>query len=908
MSPKPPVAVVLRCGPDGGGLPNGVIIAGGNQRAVPGDVRRRAWLEPLLLVLVFLTYVGMVRHFSSDVVGGSDSWGYVSQAMRLSNGRFYEAEHVLSRFGLREDAGLTHPLGYLEKGKGGTVPLYPFGYPLLMAVAIKLLGLQAAFWVTPLLAAGAVLLTYWLGRACLGASGGVVAAVLVGVLPNFLMGAFAPMSDVPAVFLCALALVALLAMRPGPSADRILGTALGFGVWVRPNLGLLIGVVGLWFVWRREWRRLLRVAVTVVPFLLVAVLVNWHLFGAPWRSGYGDLPLGGPLGEILARGARHLLRLNVQQAGVGLVLFALALFFNRLAVPRRVLLAGVFAAFLCFFAAYRIDDAWWYFRFLIPAMPAVALLEAGLLVQLAGPGRLRWARAVVAVLATCALTFGSLRYAENKGIFKAREGEQKYPRVAAFVAAQVQKPALVLSMQHSGSIRFYSDLPTARYDLRSPEELADTLARVARAGGNLYLVVDDWEIDDINAHGRGFLFAGADLLGVITPGHISLFRLNPEKLAESFARGGRGAEHTAAKVAFEGGWAKTEGRWGLAGTGLIQLSGNGEPEIARLCAGGEALLVERPGFRGASVTAGSCTDVPLLPGRVGRLAVSPLGARATTLPPVRVLPVGASQFQDQLASAYMVPQIAHLQGMRGSLWKTDLLLVNPQPHPLEVTGRFLPSGRDNREAPAATTVLGAGAVVVVRDVARLPAFAWLGNSGALLVYAGAPGRPCSDAGCRFLVCARTYNSVATSESENVGEWLPGLPTGASLAAGRATFLNLPGGPGARTSVCVASWTDRPVRIRVRYIPALGGTGEQQGIVVPAFGHVRVGLEGRSQGARIEVEVIGDAGDALLFPYASVVDGESGRATHLLPDEVTVRGGGRLPALPRVLSNELRRDL
>jgi hypothetical protein len=256
----------------------------------------------------------------------------------------------------------------------------------------------------------------------------------------------------------------------------------------------------------------------------------------------------------------------------------------------------------------------------------------------------------------------------------------------------------------------------------------------------------------------------------------------------------------------------------------------------------------------------------------------------------------------------MVPQVVHLQGIGDSLWKTDLLLVNPQPHPIHVTGRFLPGGRDNSDAPAATALLAPGAVVVVRDVARLPAFAWIGKSGALVVYAGETASPCTTEACRFLVCARTYNSMAARESEKAGEWLPGLPPDASLGAGRATFLNLPANPSARMSVGVASWSDRPVQVVVRYIPATGSAGEMQEATVPAFGHVRLGLQGRAEGGRIEVAVIGEPTNVRLFPYASVVDGESGRAAHLLPDEVTARGGRELPPLPALLSSELRRDL
>jgi hypothetical protein len=194
----------------------------------------------------------------------------------------------------------------------------------------------------------------------------------------------------------------------------------------------------------------------------------------------------------------------------------------------------------------------------------------------------------------------------------------------------------------------------------------------------------------------------------------------------------------------------------------------------------------------------------------------------------------------------------------------------------------------------------------VRDVARLPEFAWLGNSGALLVYAGDPWKPCHAPGCRFLACARTYNSASARESQTAGEWLPGLPPEASLAGGHASFLDVPGVNASRASVGVASLTGQPVSVRVRYGPVANGRGEVEEVVVPTFGHVRVSLKG--QVGRVEVDVLAPPDGARLFPYVSVVDGESGRATHLLPDAVSLRGSVGLPPLPRVLLSELRRDI
>ena len=158
------------------------------------------WIEIFCSVFFFSAIFFFIHQYTADVAGFADTYGYVSEAVRLSQGRFYEPEQVYSFFGLPEEANKSHPLGFVEKGSQGTVPIYPFGYPLIMAAFIKTFGLQGAYWVTPLLAAGTILLTYWLGKAFLGVLGGIMAAGLVLFLPNFLHSSFLPMSDVPATF------------------------------------------------------------------------------------------------------------------------------------------------------------------------------------------------------------------------------------------------------------------------------------------------------------------------------------------------------------------------------------------------------------------------------------------------------------------------------------------------------------------------------------------------------------------------------------------------------------------------------------------------------------------------------------------------------------------------------------
>ncbi len=253
----------------------------------------------------------------------------------MSKGQFYEPERVFSQFGLSENAHLSHPLGMAPYDSQGTIPTYPFGYPVLMLPLIWLFGLPGAFWTTPLLAAGTVVLTYCLARHLIGRTAGVLAAALVFVFPNFLHGSFAAMSDVPATCFVALSLVALLVIPAGAGTDLLLGAALGLGLWIRPNMVLLLVPVLGWLGFQCQWRRLFRVSFTLASFVLIAGLVNWSMYGLPWKTGYGSPSFDTAFRPVTERGLRHLVRLNTQQAGVGLILLSLSLFVSSLGLSPK---------------------------------------------------------------------------------------------------------------------------------------------------------------------------------------------------------------------------------------------------------------------------------------------------------------------------------------------------------------------------------------------------------------------------------------------------------------------------------------------------------------------------------------------------------------------------------------------
>jgi hypothetical protein len=494
---------------------------------VSGTVgRARAWARSLeLLALVGLALLALVafRRYADDYAGGADSYGYVSEALRLSRAQFYAPENVFSQFGLPEDSSLSSPLGYAGKGPDGTIPTYPFGYPLLMSLPIRLFGFEAAFWVTPILGAATVVLTCAAARPHLGRLGGFLAAGLVLFLPNFIFSAVQPMSDVPAAFCAALSFAILLNPRRQAWTDVLLGATLGLGIWIRPNMGLLLIPATIWLVWRGDRRALLRYGLGLTPFLLVEAAVNWLAYGAPWTTGYGEPPLAHSAPEVAGRAMHYVGWLNEQQVGVGVVLLAAGLVFGRLARPYRVLLGGSVAIVWAFFAAYPFDDAWWYGRFLLPVVPAVAILQASALVRVVEVGRLRAVRIAFLLAASAIFMVAAHDWARDHSALDMGRGERKYATVAEWTRQYVQGPSVVLAMQHSGSLRLYGDLPTARYDADS-STLLRKLGGVQDAGGSVYLLVEGWELENLRSQ-RPALLEGATQVGHFPTGDISLFRL-----------------------------------------------------------------------------------------------------------------------------------------------------------------------------------------------------------------------------------------------------------------------------------------------------------------------------------------------------------------------------------------------
>jgi hypothetical protein len=269
-------------------------------------------------------------------------------------------------------------------------------------------------WMTVLIGAGVVWLTYRIGCEIFQADGAdrpalaLGGAALVAFNPQFLYLSGAINNDVPAA-LCGAAVLLLCAqlVRNGPSlrTDVTLGVLFGLALLTKFNLLALLALIALAYllaVWpRRDWRACVRGTVLVVG---VAALIsgwwflrNWRLYGDPtglnqlnelwagrsatgnwwaiqqglpyfWSSlwgrfGYGQIPLPQPIYQ-------------------GLLIFCLVCLTGYL-LPRRrsfspaiLLLLGetvlIFAAVVFYYMLIQPAGAMG--RFFFPGLPAFALL------------------------------------------------------------------------------------------------------------------------------------------------------------------------------------------------------------------------------------------------------------------------------------------------------------------------------------------------------------------------------------------------------------------------------------------------------------------------------------------------------------------------------------------------------
>src|SRR5262249_6296962 len=121
--------------------------------------------------------------------------------------------------------------------------------------------------------------------------------------------------------------------------------------------------------------------------------------------------------------------------------------------------AALFAAYLL----YTPFEIWTYTRFLLPAIALLSVLGSWAVFALGrrlGSPALQFLAAVAVLLLACR----SAAYVSERGILEIPRGDSRYLAAAKFVSDATPASGLIVSMQHSGSIRYYAARTTLRWD------------------------------------------------------------------------------------------------------------------------------------------------------------------------------------------------------------------------------------------------------------------------------------------------------------------------------------------------------------------------------------------------------------------------------------------------------------
>jgi hypothetical protein len=144
------------------------------------------------------------------------------------------------------------------------------------------------------------------------------------------------------------------------------------------------------------------------------------------------------------------------------------------------------------YAFYIPFDAWWYLRFVLPAFPPLLVLTS--VVLIAAIRRVtRRARELAAAAIVGAIAWHGVNYAIDRSVLELWVGEGRYVSIGRYVASKLPDRAVILSMQHSGNIRYYSGRLTVRYDLIPATRLDWVIAELRRLGYHPYVALDNWE-------------------------------------------------------------------------------------------------------------------------------------------------------------------------------------------------------------------------------------------------------------------------------------------------------------------------------------------------------------------------------------------------------------------------------
>ena len=425
--------------------------------------------------------------------GGLDSYGYVAFSKLLAEGRLERTLPDLSWLPVSNRVEVATPLGFGASLDGrAIVPGFPPGLPLVMAVARTVGGADAVFLIPWLAGVALAIAAFVVARARYGSDTALFATVILVAQPIAVAYSLQAMTDVPAALWTALAAWSMV----GTATPRpvLAGLAGSLAILTRPPLGVAMVVLG-GAVALRSRRSALRFGVALTPGVVVLMLLQYQLYGSPFVSGHGSAAQLFTPATLLHNAWAHTKWLLTTETPLLVPLVWLGVRADR---PFGRVMLALFAAVALPYLFYSVPfDDWEMTRFLLPGlvllMPVAARGAAWLVAAVSSR---RWradpaARTLQLAIAATALVALSTWWLDRQGVFYLPQKDSKFPRVGKWFVDRTAPNAVVLSSFHSGSVNYYSDRLTLRFDAIPADRLLPVVLAARGRGARVYLVRDE---------------------------------------------------------------------------------------------------------------------------------------------------------------------------------------------------------------------------------------------------------------------------------------------------------------------------------------------------------------------------------------------------------------------------------
>ncbi len=310
------------------------------------------------------------------------------------------------------------------------------------------------------------------------------------------------MSDVPAAACWLLA--AYFASRGSVGSAAAAGALVALASMIRPNLQPLAVVPAVVLLVAdapmspRAWRW--REACVFVALALVGQVTNassqYLLYGSPWRPGYAGWETFFRL-EHIAPNIRAYPRLFVETFGflplLGLLGFAMAGKCDSLSSRGVVRSAGgLIAINIILYLTYLPYDHWPFLRFFLPAIVALEVLCAAVVVWVARAINTRssspWGTLVIPVAVAVVLWTGRGNSAFALGEWRSHA---RIPMMGHYLREALPRNAVVLSYLHGGAVAHYTGHNVVSLEVLAPEAFEPLLRDLENNGCAPVLVVDE---------------------------------------------------------------------------------------------------------------------------------------------------------------------------------------------------------------------------------------------------------------------------------------------------------------------------------------------------------------------------------------------------------------------------------